>query len=74
MKNWKTTLAGCAFAAIMALANYKGANTWQGYLACVGPVVIGVLSKDFNVTGGTVSSNAVPPTAAEIKAETPPTK
>jgi hypothetical protein len=57
-KNWKTTLAGCVTAALMALANYKGDNTWQGYLACIGPVVIGVLAKDFNVTGGTVQNDA----------------
>jgi hypothetical protein len=37
-------------------------------------VAVGLLAKDFNVTGGTVSSNAVPPTPAEIKAETLPGK
>jgi hypothetical protein len=48
MNNWKTTLAGVATALIMAAANYSGPNTWQGYLACLGPIAIGALAKDFN--------------------------
>jgi hypothetical protein len=48
MNNWKTTLAGVIGALAMALANYSGANTWQGYVACLVPVVLGALAKDFN--------------------------
>jgi len=48
MKNWKTTVAGLLTALIMAAANYSGPNTWQGYLACLGPVAIGFLAKDFD--------------------------
>ena len=49
MQNWKTTVAGLLTALIMAAANYSGPNTWQGYLACLGPVALGVLAKDFDV-------------------------
>ena len=48
MQNWKTTVAGLLTALIMAAANYSGPNTWQGYVACLGPVVLGVLAKDFD--------------------------
>ena len=48
MQNWKTTVAGLLTALIMAAANYSGPNTWQGYLACLGPVALGVLAKDFD--------------------------
>lgn len=68
MPNWKTTLAGLATGLLLALANYAGPNTWQGYLAALGPVAIGILSKDFNVTGGTVP-NTLTPGPAEIAAQ-----
>ncbi len=48
MKNWKTSLAGLLGAVAMAAANYSGPNTWQGYVACLVPVVLGVLAKDFD--------------------------
>jgi hypothetical protein len=48
MKNWKTTLAGVVGALAMALANYTGPNTWQGYVASLFPVVLGALAKDFD--------------------------
>jgi hypothetical protein len=48
VNNWKTTAAGVLAAVAMAWANYSGANTWQGYLSCLGPVVIGALAKDWN--------------------------
>jgi hypothetical protein len=48
MQNWKTTVAGLLTALIMAAANYSGPNTWQGYLACLGPIALGVLAKDFD--------------------------
>ena len=48
MKNWKTTLAGLIGALAMAAANYSGVNTWQGYVACLVPVALGFLAKDYN--------------------------
>ena len=48
LTNWKTTLAGIGGAVLMAAANYSGPNTWQGYLACIFPVAVGALAKDFN--------------------------
>jgi hypothetical protein len=64
MSNWKTTLAGVIGALAMAAANYSGPNTWQGYVACLVPVVLGALAKDFDVhstanevQGATVTAN-----------------
>jgi hypothetical protein len=48
MKNWKTTLCGAAIAALMALSNYNGANTWQGYAQALGVAALGALAKDFD--------------------------
>ena len=48
MTNWKTTLAGVIGALLMAAANYSGEKTWQGYVACLVPVALGILAKDFN--------------------------
>ena len=48
MKNWKTSLAGLIGALAMAAANYSGEKTWQGYIACLVPIVLGVLAKDFD--------------------------
>ena len=48
MTNWKTTLAGVIGALLMAAANYSGEKTWQGYIACLVPVALGILAKDFN--------------------------
>lgn len=48
MQNWKTSLAGFIGALAMAAANYSGPNTWQGYVACLVPVALGVLAKDFD--------------------------
>ena len=48
MTNWKTTAAGVLTAVAMAWSNYSGANTLQGYLACLGPVALGALAKDWN--------------------------
>ena len=70
MKNWKTSLAGLATALIMAAANYRGPNTWQGYLTCLGPIAIGVLAKDFDTHStaaevSTATANDAPPTVPE---------
>jgi hypothetical protein len=48
MKNWKTSLAGLIGTLAMAAANYSGPQTWQGYVACFVPLVLGVLAKDFD--------------------------
>jgi hypothetical protein len=58
MPNWKTTLAGLIGTLLMAAANYAGPKTWQGYLAALAPVAIGILAKDFNVTGTGASAKA----------------
>ena len=68
MPNWKTTIAGLIAGLAVAYANYSGPNTWQGYIAALGPVAIGILAKDFNVTGGTVP-NTLTPGPAEIQAQ-----
>jgi hypothetical protein len=52
--SWKTTAIGVVLAILEALQNYQGANTWQGYALAIGLAGMGVLAKDFNVTGGTV--------------------
>lgn len=69
--NWKTTVAGLIAGVAMAAANYAGPNTWQGYLAALGPVAIGILAKDFNVTGTGAAANSNPPTQAQINAAAP---
>ena len=48
MKNWKTSLAGLIGTLAMAAANYSGPQTWQGYVACLVPVALGALAKDFD--------------------------
>jgi len=56
MKNWMTTAAGLATAAIIAAADAvkNGGFTWQGVGTAVGIAVLGYLAKDRNVRGGTV--------------------
>lgn len=51
MKNWKTTLAGIGAAALNMFAN--GAN-WKNVLVSLGLAALGLVSKDHNVTGGSV--------------------
>ena len=48
MKNWKTSLIGAIGALLMAAANYSGTKTWQGYVACLVPVALGLFAKDFD--------------------------
>ena len=67
MNNWKTTAAGVLAAVAMAWANYSGANTWQGYLSCLGPVVIGALAKDWN-THSTVAQTQTATAVAQADA------
>ena len=51
MLNWKTTSIGLAIAILVAIQNYAGANTWQGYLHAALVAALGFVAKDFNVTG-----------------------
>ncbi|HUD75082.1 MAG TPA: hypothetical protein VMQ76_08415 [Terracidiphilus sp.] len=46
--NWKTSLIGAIGALLMAAANYSGEHTWQGYVACLVPVALGLFAKDFD--------------------------
>jgi hypothetical protein len=48
MKNWKTSLIGAIGALLMAAANYSGEHTWQGYVACLVPVALGLYAKDYD--------------------------
>ena len=48
MKNWKTSLIGAIGALLMAAANYSGPHTWQGYVACLVPLALGLYAKDFD--------------------------
>ena len=57
MKNWKTTLAGCVSAALYAvIAAVQAGKVDPKDLAIAGGLAaIGILAKDLNVTGGSVS-------------------
>jgi hypothetical protein len=67
MKNWRTTLAGVilsAYPIIDALmqayqsgyfTDKTGGQLWLG----IGFIVLGILSKDHNVTGGTKSQSII---------------
>lgn len=57
MKNWKTTLAGCGSAAVYAAIAAIQAGTLEPKdLAIIaGLAALGVLAKDLNVTGGSVT-------------------
>jgi len=48
VKNWKTSLIGAIGALLMAAANYSGPHTWQGYVACLVPLALGLYAKDFD--------------------------
>lgn len=62
MTNWKTTLAGIitgAGLAAQAIEQASTAGTFNGktgtqLLIAIGIVLLGICSKDYNVTGGTV--------------------
>ncbi len=51
MANWKTSLLGIAGGGLNLFAN--GLN-WKQVLFSVGIAALGLVSKDMNVTGGTV--------------------
>ena len=48
MNNRKTSLIGAIGALLMAAANYSGPHTWQGYVACLVPLALGLYAKDFD--------------------------
>jgi|WetSurSiteA1Bulk_404760.scaffolds.fasta_scaffold99507_2 hypothetical protein len=56
MKNWKTTLVGAVLGAALVVVNLIQAGTVDTKtLITAGAVaLIGLLAKDFNVTGGSV--------------------
>jgi hypothetical protein len=60
MKNWKTTLAGLVLGVASSLATGFANGQYEfnakSIMAFIVPVVIGMLAKDFNVTG--IGSNA----------------
>jgi hypothetical protein len=57
MKNWKTTIAGCLTAGIYAAAALlqQGNMDWKDIAVTAGLAAVGVLAKDMNVTGGSVT-------------------
>ena len=57
MKNWKTTLAGCLSGAIYAViaAVQSGTINPKDLAVAGGLAALGILAKDLNVTGGTVT-------------------
>lgn len=63
MKNWKTSIAGAVAAALSLFANGTG---WKQCLVALGMLLLGLVSKDANVTGGTVPQ-ATPPEAMPSK-------
>jgi hypothetical protein len=50
--NWKTTVAGLAAGGFNLFAN--GMN-WKQVLLSVGIAFVGLVAKDHNVTGGTIT-------------------
>jgi hypothetical protein len=75
--SWKTTLAGLVAGAPIAIdavvkayaaGAFTGASGAQLFLG-IGLVVLGAVSKDHNVTGGTVSNGLVAPNDVVV---TPP--
>ena len=61
MKNWKTTLIGCLFAVgnvVLPLLQGNSITTKDILISAFG-AALGFLSKDFNVTGGTVTQPTV---------------
>lgn len=52
--NWKTTLAGILTGAVYAATNQ---TDWKHLLMAFLFALVGLLAKDFNVTGGTVAQN-----------------
>ena len=56
MKSWKTTIVGAALAALVAIQTASLAD-WKTWLLPALIAALGVLSKDFDVTGSTDDSH-----------------
>ena len=54
MKNWKTTVAGLVAAAGQILGFFGVPPEVGNAVSVLGLFILGLVSKDFNVTGGTV--------------------
>lgn len=56
MKSWKTTLFGAITAAGLGMSQSEEpiVKSIGQILAVIGPILMGLFSKDSNVTGGTV--------------------
>ena len=69
MKNWKTSLIGAIGSLLMVAANYSGPKTWQGYVACLVPVALGLYAKDFDThsTQGQVTTSTQDAQVALLK-------
>lgn len=60
MKNWKTTIVGVATGIMIAITNQPD---WKHLTVAVLVALLGLASKDFNVTGGTtLNTDASPST------------
>lgn len=58
MKNWKTTLIGAAFAvANLVIAQLQNGIDAKAIALSAFGLFVGLLAKDFNVTGGTVDQD-----------------
>lgn len=58
MKNWKTTLFGAIISVGAGMATQPGSvGTIGQVIGIVGPLLLGIVAKDSNVTGGTVMQN-----------------
>ncbi len=62
MKNWKTSAIGCLFAVANVVLPLMQGNTisTKDILVSAFGAALGFLSKDFNVTGGTVTQSSDP--------------
>lgn len=55
MTNWKTTASGLLAALGQVLPLLGVAQPIAGAISIIGLALLGLLSKDYNVTGGTVN-------------------
>ena len=74
MTNWKTSIAGLLGALALAIANYTGPNTWQGYLPCIAAALLGWLAKDFDSHSTAAQVQTATDQAAALPTATQETK
>ncbi len=62
MKNWKTTIASVVIAGLYSFLTslQAGGMTLKDAALAAGIVVLGLLMKDYDVTGGTVDNGKRP--------------